>query len=568
VTAVTAVASERPDELDGLLGDPWDAGNRLGYSAVVAADERREMFAEAEKQLDAFALNAEFVPAALGGRLTRVDHLAALLRTLWRRDPCLGLGYGFSSFIASVNIWSAGDQAQQRRAADLLLANRRIASVYHELEHGNDFSAAEFAARPAASGGWLLNGRKEVVTNFERADALVLFARTDPARGSRSHSQFLVLKEGLPAGALRYVARFPSSGMRGVQLGGGVFTDCWTPADTLLGKPGQGIETALKSFQLTRAMIPSMCVGPLDTALRAAVGFALERRLYGDAVVQLPQVRAALARAYADLLAVDAFTTAVVRSLHALPEQTAVYASASKYLNSRILVDAFDDLRTVLGARAYLRDGPYAIFQKAARDTAIATFGHASRSACLVTVLPQLPRLARRSWLADPAAPPCVFQLASSLPALDFARLAAGSPRSDSLAATLVEAAEGAARHGLVGRLAARFRDELIALRAQCTALAPRDLTLDARRHAFAAADRYTVVLAAAAALGVWSQCPDTLDETALVGVLDRLLGRLPGPAVLTQAQRAEAEARLLDELFSRHRGRRLFDLTARPIPG
>ncbi|MEU3495172.1 acyl-CoA dehydrogenase [Kitasatospora cineracea] len=561
------------DLLDAALGDPWDAANPVGFTGILAADERQEMFAEGERRLDAFGLNAEFVPVRHGGRLGRADRLAAALRTLWRRDPCLGLGYGFSSFIASVNLWSAGDEQQRRTAAGMLLDNRKIASVYHELAHGNDFAHAEFAARPAPGGGWLLNGTKEIVTNFRRADALVVFARTDEARGSRSHSQFFVRKDGLPDGALRYLDRFPSSGMRGVQLGGGRFTDCPVPDGALLGEPGRGIETALKSFQLTRSIIPSMCVGPLDTALRTAVGFALERRLYGGAAADLPYVRTVLGRAFADLLAVDAFTTVVVRALQVLPEETPVLASASKYLASRMLLDTLEELRGVLGAQSYLREGPYAVFQKMARDVAPATFGHASRSACLVTVLPQLPRLARRAWFASAPAPAGLFDLDADLPELDFGLLAAGSPHTDGLAATLVETAERLGGRGPAGRLAARFRDELAALREECRALAPQDITIGASPRAHAAAGRYTVVLAAAAVLGVWwhgqgGPRPELQDEAALLAALDRLDRRLPGRSVLTAAERADLDRQLFDRAVERFADRRLFDLTARHIPG
>src|SRR5207249_122565 len=98
---------------------------------------------------------------------------------------------------------------------------------------------------------------------------------------------------------------------------------------------------------------------------------------------------------------VDAFCTTVARALHLRPKETGVFASAVKCFGSRLLMDAMDELSTVLGARSYLRDGRYAIFQKMARDLPTAGFGHASRAACRVTVLPQLPRLARRAWLCD-----------------------------------------------------------------------------------------------------------------------------------------------------------------------
>jgi hypothetical protein len=115
-------ARHRAVELDDRFGDPWDADNPLGYAAVLAADERAELLAAGEAMLDNFRLGAEFVPTALGGRLSRLDHLIEIMRVVFRRDPCLGLGYGASSLIAAVNVWTGGREAQRRYVADLLIA--------------------------------------------------------------------------------------------------------------------------------------------------------------------------------------------------------------------------------------------------------------------------------------------------------------------------------------------------------------------------------------------------------------------------------------------------------------
>lgn len=562
----------RAAELDVLLGDVADDANPVGRAALLDADERQEMCAAGEDLLDAFGFNAEFVPAAYGGRLRRADHLAEVLRTLWRRDPCLGLGYGFASFIASVNLWTSGDEQQRARAAGLLLGNGRIAAAFHELAHGTDFAHAEFRAQ-AVDGGWRLSGRKEVVTNLRRAEAMVLFARTAEGPGSRALSQLFVQRDQLPAGRVRDLPRFPSSGMRGVQLGGAQFLDCPVPAQALIGEPGQGMEIALRSYQVTRTLLPAMSVGPLDSALRVAFDHATARRLYGEAVAEIPFVRAVLARAYADLLAVDACSAVVLRALHLLPEAMGVYAPAAKYFAAGLVLEAFDALRTALGSAGYLREGPHALFQKLSRDIAPASFAHVSRAACLVMLLPQLPRLARRSWLAEKPAAAALFEPGADLPPLPFAALSAGSPAADPLLAVLDEAALdeavlAAAPADPLRRFAGRFRAELVRLREDCLALRPQDLAIDASPRAFDLAARYTVLLAAACALGLGGSAPGPLSEPALLGVLDRLDARLAGPAVLDRTERARLEEQLFREASARHRERRLFDLTARRIPG
>jgi hypothetical protein len=223
MTEQVTVLPHRADALELHLGDPRDPANPLGFPHILAADERAEMFADGERALDAYGLGAEFAPARYGGRLTRLDELVEIMRSVYRRDPCLGLGHGVSSFIASVNIWTAGSEEQCRQVADLLLSGRKVAVAYHELAHGNDMVGTEFEAFPEPGGWFLLNGRKEVVTNIRRADAVVMFARTDRRAGSRSHSLAAAFRpargpllhpRGRPRDLPEAAARQPAGGLR------------------------------------------------------------------------------------------------------------------------------------------------------------------------------------------------------------------------------------------------------------------------------------------------------------------------------------------------------------------
>lgn len=572
----TPVAADDAAELARLFGDPWAAGNQYGHQAVLAADEDGEMFAAGEQLLDEYRLNAEFVPVELGGRFTRLDRLIQVMREVFRHDPCLGLGYGASSFIASVNVWTAGGTAQRRDVARLLLGNRKVSSVYHELAHGNDFARAELTARPGADGTLVLNGRKEVITNARRADAMVVFARTSVEPGSRSHSQLLLDRSVLPAGRVRDLPRFPSSGMRGVQLGGLEFDDCVVRDDAVLSQPGLGVEIALRSFQVTRTALPAMAAGGLDTGLRATVRFAGERELYGRPASAIPYVQAVLADAFTDLLICDSLGTVVARSIHLLPGETMVYASAAKYLLATVLMGSMHRLSQVMGSRFYFREGPYAIFQKHLRDMAPAGFGHAGRAACLGTVLPQLPRLARRSWCAGDEAPADVFRLDAPLPPLPFASLAAASNGNDSLVAALHAAADDIGhfpgpRPDRLRRLAARFVAEAGDLRRECAALPPRDLTVSARPQALDLVRRYASVLAASACINVWrhnraSRDDFLADPAWLVAALRRLAGA--GRTDDTEADADLITGALVAELRERAREGRSFDLSGRPLPG
>lgn len=143
-------------------------------------------------------------------------------------DPCFGLGHGASALMAAANVWTAGSPRQCADTAELLLANGKLACVYHELAHGNDITGHELTA--VGSGDVLtVNGAKEVVANIEHADAMVVFARTDSAPGARAHCQPLLRRDQPPGDRVHDLPRFHTAGMRGVRLGGIRFTDCPVP---------------------------------------------------------------------------------------------------------------------------------------------------------------------------------------------------------------------------------------------------------------------------------------------------------------------------------------------------
>lgn len=502
-----APRADRQYRLEQAFGDPFDPGNPLGFKNILAADEARSMFSAGERALTRWGLNLEFVPAELGGRLNRLDDMVEIMRSVYRRDPCLGLGYGASSFIAGVNIWAAGSAEQRRSAADMLAAGRRISVAYHELAHGNDM--AETECRADIDGGDLrLNGRKEVVTNLERSEAFVLFARTSAQPGARSHSQLFVDKAQLHTTGLRYLPRFRTAGMRGVELGGVEFDDCRVPASTLMGKPGTGLEHALRSFQVTRVTLVAMFSGVLDTGIRTALRHTTRRRLYGGSAIDMPHVRAVIAGAYADLLAADCFATVAARALHAVPKEAAIYAQAVKFFVPRILIDAMNDLAGVLGAHFYLRDGEAAIFQKLLRDIQPAGFGHAARAACQVSLFPQLPLLARRSWSQPRALPDNVFVPDAELPPFAFTALGVSAAGRESLATSLalglaeVEGGDGEAS-GLI-KNAEYFVAELASLTRQCENLDVADLGIAADPAVYELVERYARVLVASACFETW----------------------------------------------------------------
>ncbi|MFB7211564.1 acyl-CoA dehydrogenase family protein [Streptomyces sp. NPDC056255] len=556
-------ALRRAARLEALLGDPYDSANPYGLGALFAADERHEPPAATERLLVEAGLGAEFVPAEFGGRLTRADLLVKVLRPVFRRDLALGFGAGITSLFATSAVWAAGNPGQRRATADLLLAGGRASIVHHELAHSNAILRDEFTARPRPGGGYTLAGRKDVIINAAVSGAYVVYARTDPARTPLSHSVLLLDPDGLGPG-ISALPRIRTAGMRGNLFSGLSFTDCDIPADALVGRPGEGVALALRTYQVNRCVIAGTAVAAAGTVLHSAVRAATAGRSRPIA----RRRHKPLAGVFADLLACDSMATIALRALSLLPDRTHILAAAVKYVVPDLLRESLEELASVLGSHGYEHGTPeYGALDKLSRDLPVAGLGHAGTAACQAVIVPQLRSLAEHAWFRDEEPPPELYRSGTSLPLLDY-RLLGIAGGGDFLAASLNGAAARLAdlrslggQLAVLADLAEAFTDELRALRERCRAIPPGAAAL-ADPAWCVLSDRYSLVLAAAAILATWEgqdgSDPFLAAPAWAVLALTRIGGRLGIPMPELPE---DCRAQVLDELVRRYRTGLSYDL-------
>ncbi|CAL9645135.1 MULTISPECIES: acyl-CoA dehydrogenase [Streptomyces] len=562
-----ADARARAARLEALLGDPYEPANPHGLRALFDADGRRTPPPDTEALLDEEGWAAEFVPAAYGGRLTRADLLARALRPVFRRDVALGFGHGITSMFATGAVWAAGDERLRHEVAALLLGGGRATILHHELAHANAILRDEFTARPAPGGGHRLYGRKDVVINASRADAHVVYARTDAARGPRSHSVFLLDPARAAPGTMRHLPRVETSGMRGALFSGLEFEGRAVPGDTLVGGLGDGVALALRTFQVNRSVICGVVTAAADTVLHSAVRAATT----GRAGPVARRWHKPLTGVFADLLACDAMATVALRALGLLPGRAHVCAAAVKYVVPDLLREDLEELAAVLGGRGYDLDSPeYGALDKLVRDLPVAGLGHAGTASCQAVIVPQLRTLAETAWFAEEEPPPELFRPGAELPALDFRTLGiagGGDFMAASLAGSAARLAAGRAVGGQIGalaELAEAFVAELRALRETCRTLPPYGSRGLADPAVCVLSDRYSLLVGAAAVLGVWEgqdgTDPFLADPAWAVLALSRLGARLgvPVPDLPDGCVR-----QVLDELIRRYRSGLGCDLDA-----
>jgi butyryl-CoA dehydrogenase len=225
------------------------------------------------------------VPEQWGG--AGMDHVAYVLAMEEISRACASTGV-----IMSVNnslvcdpILRFGTDAQKQRWLAPLAAGKKLGCfALSEPEAGSDAAAQRTTAeREESSGGWVLNGTKNWITNGPVADVAVLFAMNDRPAGHRGITAFIV---PLDAKGVRVGPPDDKLGIRGSKSSQIFLDDVRLPDDALLGEVGGGFKVAMSTLDGGRIGIAAQAVGIARACLEDALGYAQQRKTFGKAIAQ------------------------------------------------------------------------------------------------------------------------------------------------------------------------------------------------------------------------------------------------------------------------------------------
>ena len=126
---------------------------------------------------------------------------------------------------------------------------------------------------------WVLNGSKKFISQTGDANTYTVFAKTDPAAGSRGISAFIVEK-GTPG----FDDSIQMELMAAHPIGEPIFTNCRIPYTNIIGEPGQGIRLALGTLDTFRTTVGAAAVGMGQAAYEAALNYSRNRKAFGQSI--------------------------------------------------------------------------------------------------------------------------------------------------------------------------------------------------------------------------------------------------------------------------------------------
>ncbi len=185
-------------------------------------------------------------------------------------------------------IFKFGTEAQKERYLRDMASGRRLgAFALTEPAAGTDAGAGT-ATAVLKGDEYILNGSKIFITNAPFAEIYIVFAKTDPAQGTRGMSGFIVEKDtpGFSVGEAEH-----KLGIRASSTPPLYFADCRIPKDALLGGEGNGFKVAMQTLDGGRICIAAQALGIAQAALDASVAYAKERVQFGKPIAALQAIQ-------------------------------------------------------------------------------------------------------------------------------------------------------------------------------------------------------------------------------------------------------------------------------------
>ncbi|GGF52486.1 isovaleryl-CoA dehydrogenase [Azorhizobium oxalatiphilum] len=275
-----------------------------GYSARMDADEwwPPDAFSKiGEAGLFGITIAEEFGGAGL-------DLVAAglVLQGFARWNHALALSWVAHDNLCANNIYRNGTDAQRRKYLPDLCAGRTIGCLgLTEPGAGSDALGSMRTTARREGDHYVLNGSKIYITNGPVADILLVYAKTDKARGAHGISAFIVEKD-MPG--FKVAQKLTKMGYRGSQTAELVFEDCRVPAGNLVGEENAGVAVVMSGLDLERAMIAPLCLGVAERALELSIEYAKTRRQFGKPIGSFQMVQSMLADMYVAVETIRSFT--------------------------------------------------------------------------------------------------------------------------------------------------------------------------------------------------------------------------------------------------------------------
>ena len=346
-------------------------------------DENHRFPEDIWKQMVELGLPGIPFPENLGG--SGGDTLSYILAVEEISKVCGSTGLTLAAHVSlgTYPIYAWGGEHLQSEYVPRLIAGEYM-GAYGLTEPGAGSDSGSTMTTAVRDGDhWVLNGRKCFCTNSNYAGTYIVTAVTDRDLGPKGISAFVVPR-GVDGFELEPGEK--KLGMRGSDWGSLVFQDARIPADHLLGPPGEGFITFMKTLDGGRISIGALSLGIAEGAFECARRYAREREAFGGTLADLQAVRFKLADMALQIEAARHLVYHAAR-LKDLGQPFTNEGAMAKLFASEVAMKVTYDAVQIYGGMGYSREYPV---ERMWRDAKLCVIGEGTSEIQRIVIARQI----------------------------------------------------------------------------------------------------------------------------------------------------------------------------------
>jgi alkylation response protein AidB-like acyl-CoA dehydrogenase len=264
---------------------------------VIERDEHQKFPKEQIMQLADLGFLGLMVSQAYGGAgMDTVSYVLAM-EEISKVDASVSVCMSVNNSLVCWGLEEYGNEEQKQKYLVPLAQGKKDGELYigafllSEPEAGSDATSQRTTAEDNGD-HYLLNGTKNWITNGNSASVYLVMAQTDPAKGSKGITTFIVEKNwpGVSVGA-----KENKMGIRASDTHSILFNDVKVPKENMLGEVGFGFSFAMKTLAGGRIGIASQALGIASGAYELALAYSKERKAFGKEIMHHQAIQFKLA---------------------------------------------------------------------------------------------------------------------------------------------------------------------------------------------------------------------------------------------------------------------------------
>ena len=326
------------------------------------------------KELADAGLCGAYIPEKYGGFGDgNIMNLVLATEELCKVDGGVALCLAATA-LGTLPILIGGNEEQKQKYLPKIAAGTVAAFGLTEPSAGSDATGMKSVATKDANGDYILNGTKCFITNAGDAEIYTVFAKTNPSRGARGISAFILEKgmEGFSFGKKENKMGIRASSTREL-----IFNNCKVPKENLLGKEGHGLMIAQATLDASRPGVAAQALGIAAGALEEAVAYSRTRVQFGQPISSFQAIQHMLAEMATKVEAARALLYSVARMIDDNNKKdpkdrvrTSKESAMAKLFASETAMQVTTDAVQIFGGYGYCKEYPV---EKMMRDAKITT---------------------------------------------------------------------------------------------------------------------------------------------------------------------------------------------------